>query len=439
MCDKNSQEIIDLKKTIQKMERLTIYDSNTKLPNKYLLTQILKKSIANTNRNSHSIALILININEFNCERETLDDYNKDEIFNKIAKAITRTTREGDVIAKLKNDTFAVVLEQLHDEKIVPKIVHKVLNAINLSSENNLEIQCNAGVALAPNDTKSVKELFSYSQTALDDATYQGDCIYRLYSDTIVNSSMINIAYEDALRDAINNKKLELYYQPQINLQTDIIVGAEILLRWNCKKYGHVPPEIFIPLADETGLIHKIGYFVLDEATIQLKEFNDQGYDISLAINLSTNQVKYQNIVKMLEHSIKKSSCTPQNLVLEITEDALYQKKDEAIKLLQDIKNLGAKITIDRFGSGHSSIASLRNFSLDSLKIDSSFLEDEKLLSSIIQTAKALGLQVIGQNVEHPSHLEFLREEKCDLYQGFIKSKPVNIKKFKEMLREQSS
>ncbi len=443
MKSKELQEIKKLKQIISQMKHLINYDSLTGLPNKVLLDDLLKKSIANAKRNTHSIALILLDLNKFKDINETYGNDIGDEILNNISKTLKNNTREGDVVARIEGDIFAIILEQIKDERVLAKVAHNILTAIHqpqkLTNDADIILQACAGISIAPKDAQDVESIFKYAKEALLLAKQDGHGLYRFYTDDITQKYIQKLAYENALKNALSNNLLKLHYQAIYDATSNKIVGAEVLLRWKCKEYGNVPPEIFIPLADETGLIHKIGYFVIDEAAKQLKELNDDGYDISISVNLSKNQVKYQDIVKMLEYSIDKYRCNPKNLNLEITENSLLEKGDEAIEMLNGIKNLGPTITIDRFGSGYSSIALLKEYPINALKIDSSFTKDKKLFSSIVKMGQALELKLIAHKVEEPEDLDSLREKKCDFYQGFIQSKALSAKQFKELLHKQNS
>jgi len=435
----NKQQTI-LQNENEKLQKLVNYDSLTNLPNKSLLTNILKKSVANATRNRHMVAFILLSLDDFKDISATYGRETRDEVLKYFAKTLVSSVREGDVVARTEGEVFVILLEQLSDERVVAKIINKILSAISkpyaLANEVEIRLQASAGIVIAPKDSKKMDDIYSFAQSALTLAQDAGHGLYRFYTDEITQKALQKIAYEDAIKRALKTKQFKLYYQPKIDLRTDKIVSAEAFIRWTSKEHGNVTPDIFIPIADETGLIHKIGYFVIDEACKQLKKWNDAGRDLALSINLSTNQIKYQDVPEMLRHSIQESGCDPKNLELEMCEDALLQKGDDALKMLNAIVSQGVSVAIDKYGHGHSCIAALKEFPIQTLKINSDFLNNRELTMSIIKMGKALNLKVVGTKVESREDVKFLKECGCDEYQGFLYSKPAPADEFEKILKE---
>ena len=442
MDTKNLQEIQELKATIEKMSKLINYDTLTNLPNKNLFLNLLKKSIANASRNNYIIAVVILDLNRLNNITKVYTEI-KDELILEIVQRLKIRVREGDIIARMEDDKFAIILEHINNESVIPKVINLLLETISstcrLSNGSQINITPNAGVALAPKDSLSAHKIFQFANDSLKQAKQDGVSPYRFYNEIITQKAIHRLAYEATLQKAVKENKLELYYQPKIDLKSREIVGAEALLRWSCKDYGLVPPNIFIPLANETGLIHPIGDIILEKVSKQLEVFSENGYNTSISINLSTNQILYQNIPELLKKNIEKGTYSAKNLEIELTEDALLKKGADALTMLQEIKSLGVTITLDKFGSGHSSLALLQQFPIDYLKVDKGILKNNSLMSAIIKMSKALGFKVIGQKIEHHADVEFLRDNGCDIYQGFVLSRAVPAMKFEEMLRDQES
>ena len=424
----------------ERLQKLVHYDLLTGVPNKLLLSNILKKSIANAKRNEHAIAFILLDLDGFKDINDTYGHSTGDEVLKHFTATLIDNVREGDVVARIESDVFVILLEQLLDESIVAKIINKILAAIAephiLANEVEIQLQASAGIVAAPKDSSDTDEIYKFAQSALNLAKNDGQGLYRFYTDEITQRALQKIAYEEALKRALNAKQFQLYYQPKVDLHTDKIVSVEAFIRWTSEEHANITPDIFIPIADETGLIHKIGYYVIDEACRQLKRWNDKGYDITLSVNLSTNQVKYQDVPKMLEHALTESGCNPKNLELEMCEDALLQKGNKALEMLNNIVSQGTSIAIDKYGYGHSSIAAIKEFPVQTLKVNSGFLDDKELTKAIIKMGKALGLKVIGTRLENREDIEFLKESGCDEYQGFIYSKPVPADRCEQLLKD---
>jgi len=439
----SAQETL-LKQQKDKLERLANYDLLTNLPNKLLFEKILKKSIANAVRNNYYTAFVLLNLDRFKDINDSYGHNFGDELLIHISDILVQSVREGDIIARIGNDEFAIILEHIKDDRDIAVVINKILKKIKepiiLSNDIEVNIESSAGVAIVPKDSKDIEKLFQYVESALSQAKKDGHGLYKFYTEEMTQDAIKKIAYENAMRNAIDNNEIELYYQPQIDIKTEKIVGAEALLRWRLADKT-IPPSIFIPIANETGLINHLGNWVLNKACEQGKIWLDKGYDLSISINISTNQVKYQNIPELVSKIIHKTQFKAQKLKLEITENALTRREDESIKMLNALKKQGIQISIDNFGTGYSSLTSLKELPIDILKIDKSFIdniaykeESIALVAAIIKMGKALGFQILAQGVEQKEQLNALKEKDCDTYQGFVHSKAVSSKEFEKLL-----
>lgn len=257
----------------------------------------------------------------------------------------------------------------------------------------------------------------------------------------MTKASQKRFEYESKMKLAIKNNEFEMYYQPQVDIKTGKIISAEALIRWNDPKKGLIPPNEFIPIAEESVLINEIGEWVTKNVCQQAKIWQEKGLHITIAINLSPNQLKYQDITQMIDNALLDSKCNPKLLEIEITEGAIMQNVKEGLELLHAIKARGIRIAVDDFGTGYSSLAYLKQFPIDVLKIDKSFVDnlpfnpdDTAIAKAIISMSKALGYKVLAEGVETKEQLEFLKDEGCDIYQGYYKSKPIRADEFEKLL-----
>ncbi|MBC8238522.1 MAG: EAL domain-containing protein, partial [Helicobacteraceae bacterium] len=448
--DEKTKKENKLKEQALALKKLANYDLLTQLPNRLLFKKFLQKSIANAIRNQYSIAVIIFDIDRF---RDINDSYGHiigDELLSKIAIRLTKQIREGDVIARLGGNEFAIILEYIKDENTLPRLIQKYLNALSqtiyLSNSTEVSVEACAGIVLAPRDSQDVDQTIQFVNSALHQAKAEGHGIYKFYTTEFLEKSLEKIAYENALRNALKNKELELYYQPQVHMQTGKIVGVEALLRWKTKDGTMIPPSVFIPIADESGLINEIGEWILFEACRQGKIWMDAGYHITVAINVSANQVKYQDLPSLVSKALLETGYNPHKLEIEITESALMQREEETVKMLYSLRAKGIKLAIDDFGTGYSSLSYLKRFPIDVLKIDKSFIDDIPfeeddcaIVTAIIEMGKALGYQILAEGTEKQEQLDFLEKKGCHMYQGYIKSKALPAKEFEALFQAQNS
>lgn len=434
----------------KELEKLANYDSLTNLPNRSFLKVYLKKSLAKALRNGSSLALIILDLDRFKDINDSYGHTIGDELLSTIAKKLLERLRDGDLVARLGGDEFAIILEEINHVDDIARIVKDILRSIStpckLSNSIEVHIESSAGIVIAPKDGSSVEELLQHADSALYQAKNDGRALYRYYTDEMTKSAKKRILCENRLRNALENKELELYYQPQVHIQTGRIVGAEALLRWNEPTEGLISPNRFIPIAEETGLINSIGEFVLNEACKQGKAWIDSGHRISIAVNVSANQVKYQDLPMVVGKALEMSGFSADRLELEITESAVMQREEQAVAMLHALRAKGIRLAIDDFGTGYSSLSYLKRFPIDVLKIDKSFIDDipyaqddMAIVVAIIEMGKALGYQVLAEGTEHKEQIDFLKEKGCTLYQGYFKSKPVPASEFVKLLEAQDS
>jgi diguanylate cyclase (GGDEF)-like protein/PAS domain S-box-containing protein len=439
------QLITERKLYEERLETLANYDPLTGLANRALLLSHLQNTLIQAKRHKDLIALVMFDLDRFKDINDSYGHDAGDELLRSVAERFGSRLREGDLISRLGGDEFAVVLEHLaHPEdagRLAEEMISTLSSEYKLSSGASIHIGASAGIVLFPDHGDEASRLLQYADAALYKAKGEGRGTYRYYTDALTDSARRRIECETRLRRAILNNEFEVYYQPQVHIQTGRIVGAEALVRWNDPQRGLVSPAEFIPIAEETGLIGEIGEWVLNETCRQGKIWLDQGHRLTLAVNLSAHQVRHQNIPLIVEEALKKSGYPADRLELELTESALMQREEEAVAMLHSLRALGIRLAIDDFGTGYSSLSYLKRFPIDVLKIDKSFVDDipfeaddMAIVTAIIAMGQALGFQVLAEGTERIEQIEFLREKGCTMYQGYFKSPPLPAAEFEKLL-----
>ena len=439
------QVITERKLYEEKLERLANYDPLTGLANRALFSSHLHSSIEKAKRHKTQLAVLMFDLDRFKDVNDSFGHGSGDELLQQVAQRFGSRLRDGDIVSRLGGDEFAIVLEYLAHPEDAGRIVTEMINAqsvpYKLIGGAEVHIGMSAGIVLFPDHGDDASQLLQHADAALYKAKENGRGTYRYYTDELTDSARQRIEYETRLRHAVENNEFEVYYQPQVHIATGQIVGAEALVRWNDPENGMILPSLFIPIAEDTGLIGVIGEWVLNETCKQGKIWLDEGHRLTLAVNLSAHQVRHQNIPEMVEAALKKSGYPADKLELELTESALMQREDEAVAMLHALRAMGIRLAIDDFGTGYSSLSYLKRFPIDVLKIDKSFVDDlpfntddMAIVTAIIAMGKALGFQILAEGTERIEQIEFLKERGCTMYQGYFKSPPVPAKEFLKLL-----
>lgn len=439
------QVITERKLYEERLERLANYDPLTGLANRSLLMAQLNKTIEKGNRHRTRTALILFDLDRFKDVNDSFGHGAGDELLKQASKRFLERLREGDLIARLGGDEFAVILEEVaHAEdagRIAQEVLHSLSAPYKLSSGAEVHIGASAGIVLHPLHGAESDTLFQHADAALYKAKAQGRGSYHYYTDDLTETARRRLLCESNLRRAIERNEFVVYYQPQVHIETGRIVGAEALVRWKDPERGMVSPGEFIPIAEETGLIRDIGEWVLGETCRQGKEWLERGHRLTLAVNLSANQVRHQDILNVVNGALKRSGYPASRLELELTESALMEREEETVAMLHSLRAMGIRLAIDDFGTGYSSLSYLKRFPIDVLKIDKSFVDDipfdqddNAIVSAIIAMAQALGYQVLAEGTERSEQIAFLREKGCALYQGYFKSPPLPAEAFEALI-----
>jgi EAL domain-containing protein (putative c-di-GMP-specific phosphodiesterase class I) len=354
-----------------------------------------------------------------------------------------------DMVARLGGDEFVVLLEDIAQSEDAARVAEEIIGALTkpfcLTQNNNVNIGASIGISLCPDHGDSPETLMDHADAALYQAKDAGRGCFAYFSEEQTLAARERIALEARLRLAIEQQELCVYYQPQVDIASDRIVGAEALVRWKNPTEGLISPIRFIPIAEETGLIVEIGAWVLRETCKQGCAWLAEGFPpITLAVNVSPHQFRRGDICALVATVLEETKFPANHLELEITESGLMENQDNATAILNCLRSQGVRLAIDDFGTGYSSLAYLKHFPLDILKIDKSFIDDIPFLqddmeiaATIVSMAHILGFKVIAEGVETPEQLVFLQDKGCDMYQGYLKSRPIPAQEFTELLHGQ--
>ncbi len=427
------------------------YDRLTNLPNQLLLRERFDESLAQKG-SGQAPSILIVAIDRFYRVVESLGYAWGDRLIQNVAHRLISCVDFGDTVARLNTDQFAIILASENQNslalqhhrasQLAKRIIERLSKPINLD-QHKISLSASIGIALSPKDGEDIDELMQHAEAALSYAKQMGGNRFQFYSSNIQAVSVELLNLETNLRYALEHSQFQIYYQPQVDLSTGRIIGAEALIRWMHPEQGFISPGQFIPLAEQNGLIVQIGEWVLQTACQQLKKWQDAGLpSLRIAVNLSARQFNQPDLVKKIVQTLASTNLAPQYLEVEITESMLVDNIKLANAQLKELKALGISISIDDFGTGYSSLSYLQKFNLDILKIDRCFVTDinhnEKnatITKAIISMAHGLNLHVIAEGVEKEAELEFLRQQKCNTIQGYLFSPPVPGDKFEEMLK----
>jgi len=439
-------DISKLKESEQKLNYLAHHDMLTHLPNRLLLQSRLEQSLAKAKQNNSQLALLLLDLDRFKDVNDSFGHAAGDELLQQVAAILERCLSQADLVCRMGGDEFAILLEDIFQPEDAGLIANEVIRLLSkhwtLSNGCDVTIGASVGISIYPTQSVDGEELLQHADAALYRAKNAGRGCFHYFTEELTHEARNRLDIESRLSRALDAGELSVFYQPQIDIASGEVIGAEALVRWFDPNKGLIMPSEFIPLAEQTGLINSIGLFVLRQGCAQVKQWLDQGYKpISLAVNLSAVQLKHSDIEHAVTSALAETGLPAKYLELEITESALMEREQEFIDLLHSLRQLGVKIAIDDFGTGYSSLAYLKKFPIDILKIDKSFVDDipeDKddmvIAATVVAMGHSLGLEVLAEGVETPEQLEFLRSKACNYYQGFLCSKPVSAEEFTQFL-----
>lgn len=442
VSDLESREL-ELENQTLHFERLANYDTLTGLMNRRFFTERLTEEISSSERNSLRFAVLFLDLDHFKQVNDKLGHSAGDELLRKVSSQLKLMLRRNDLVARLGGDEFVILLDNMTREDQPAMVANKLLNLFQPKWSihgHEVEIGTSIGISIYPNDGTTASELLNSADMAMYTSKQLGRGRFQYYSSSMGESAAQRAALEKELKLAIEDGQFELYFQPQVDIHNCKIHGCEALIRWNHPTRGIVSPIEFIPLAEESLLIVAIGRWVIEEACRFLKRLNDSGLqDILMAINLSPRQFEALSLFDVLSKAVTETQINAKLLVLEITEGHLFQSKTKTNLTMKRLKNLGIQIALDDFGTGYSSLAYLKTLPLDFLKIDRLFvtdlvqdLVDQQIISSIIELAQGLNLDIVAEGAETPEQVAKLKALGCGVIQGFYYAEPLPADDFIE-------
>ncbi len=441
----------NLQQTTEQVSYLAYRDALTGMPNRRMFKEYLKRALAHAHRYHTELALLFLDLDHFKQVNDTLGHHAGDMLLQQLSERLTECLRDEDevslqksddpdaapqdTIARLGGDEFLILLSDIRSPSDCANVSERLLKMLAkpfVINEFEFFITSSIGISVFPADGRNVETLIKNADIAMYHAKEQGRNNYQYFNESMNRTAVERMNMENALRKAIQNQELMLYYQPKVDLHSGGIQGVEALLRWQHPELGMVPPKKFISLAEDSGLIVAIGAWVINEATQQVRRWQDEGIELNMSINISSVQLHRQNMATIIKGYIEQNKCRADRLEIELTETSMVDAYENATSSLNDIRSLGVKISMDDFGTGYSSFSYLRNLPVNILKIDRSFVrdittdhEDAAIVSAILAMAHTLNLVVVAEGVETIEQLEFLRSHNCDIVQGYLFSRPL--------------
>lgn len=420
----------------EKYRILAHRDALTGLPNRVLYAELLAHAILHAERNHSQFALLFLDLDNFKTINESLGHSIGDKLLIEVSKRLQSLLPKNDAIARIGGDEFNIILDHSVGMPWVDLLAQRMIDTLAdpfLLDGNTIYVGVSIGIAIYPGDGDNAEILQSSADAALHQAKLQGRGILRFFSPEMTSRAKLRLRLEADLRRALDQDELRLYYQPQTDLISGQIVGLEALVRWQHPEHGLIQPGEFIPLAEESGLIVRLGDWVIREACRQIRLWSDLGLaPRQTAVNVSAVQLGRNHLLASVKDALAISGIQPEQLELEITESSIMVDRDHSFKLLAELKALGVRISIDDFGTGYSSLAYLQQLQAHKLKVDISFVRDitsnsgnAAIVKAIIALGHSLGLEIIAEGVENPGQAHYLRSLQCDVMQGYMVSRPL--------------
>jgi len=430
-------DISERKAVEQRMTHMAQHDFLTGLPNRMLLLDRMAQALTHARRIGRKVAVMFLDLDRFKNINDMLGHVVGDKLLQEVAGRISRTSRSGDTVCRLGGDEFVVMLTDIERSDDVSGIADKLLESVAgtcLIDGHEVEITTSIGISIFPDDGDEGSVLLQHADAAMYHAKQNGRNHYHFFTSEMNRRALERMTIEKKMRHALERGEFALHYQPQIDLRTQRMVGAEALVRWRDPETGEmIAPARFVPIAEENGMIAQIGEWVLGEACRQMAAWRRMALpEISIAVNLSAVQFRQKNLGEQVQKILREHDIAPSRIELEITETAVMHDAEGAIGLLNELKEMGVKLAMDDFGTGYSSLSYLKRLPIDKLKIDQSFVrdiaqdpDDAAIVSTIISMARNLKLQVVAEGVETGAQLAFLNQHGCDQAQGFYFARPV--------------
>ena len=420
----------------EQIKHLAYHDALTTLPNRLLFKDRVTVAISHAQRHESRVSVLFLDLDRFKVINDSLGHNIGDQLLQAVAARVQSCVRDSDTVARLGGDEFTLLLPELTHAEDAALVAQKILEAVRYPFHiegREFYITTSIGISVFPEDGPDAETLIKSADTAMYQAKEQGRDNYQLFNALVNAKALQRIALEHGLRRSLSHHEMAVHYQPIFDLRTGRITGMEALLRWTDPELGAIPPATFIPLAEAIGVMIPIGTWALRVACAQAKQWHDSGFDtLSLAVNLSVCQLQQPDLVNLVREILAETGLPARHLELEITESTAMQSPEASIRTLYELKRLGIRISLDDFGTGHSSLAYLKRFPIDTLKIDQSFIRDitrdpdtAAIVTAIIAMGHSLRLKVIAEGVEFTDQATFLKRHDCDQMQGYLINAPM--------------
>ncbi|MFT7824785.1 MAG: EAL domain-containing protein [Sulfurimonas sp.] len=427
---------------------MAYHDSLTLLPNRAYFEKYMKKLFENRPDFEDKVAILFLDLDRFKVINDTLGHSVGDELLKVAAERIAGVIGEKYFLARLGGDEFVIVLENMPSRNEINAYARKILEDIHrlmIVSQHQLSISGSLGISLYPDHSKDADTLIRYADSAMYSAKERGKNTYTYYEEKMSLDVHTRLHIEQRLKSALKNNEISLVYQPQYVLADRKISGAEVLVRWHNSVLGNVPPDEFIPIAEDTGLIIEIGYYIFEEACRTFVEWEQKGCELErISINLSSVQLRQSDFLDKIQKIMKRTGMQGNRIEIELTERILFEFSSSNIEILNHFREMGCEISIDDFGTGYSSMSYLKELPIDTVKIDKIFVKelsynirDQKVAKAIIALSKSLGYKVIAEGIETEEQEVILCENRCDIGQGYYFSRPLEKHAFSEFAKKQ--
>ena len=448
LLDRSIRHAIERKEAELEIAELVRRDPLTGLGNRHIFEEHMELAIARAKRTRSKLAVLFLDLDRFKDINDSLGHHVGDLLLTLVGERLRRSVRKSDFVARIGGDEFTVLLDNVDGADNVSRIVEKIARELQRPapvSNTTLDVTISIGVAIYPDNGEMAIELMQKADMALYESKARGAGNYHFFTDRLQAQLIHGLETEKELRHALRSQEFELYYQPQIDLETEAIVGLEALIRWNRSDGQVISPAVFIPVAVRSGLIVPIGQWVIEAACQQIQLWGQAGMHIPVSVNVSPRQLKFQGFLDQVLQCTRRYRIKPGMLELELTEEALIENGYSHSDTLAALRKAGIRIAIDDFGTGYSSMRYLREFPLDRIKIDKSFVSEDgikglrepAITHSIISLAQGLNLTVVAEGVETREQKRQLQRQNCLVCQGFLYYKPLRVDELEPILREQ--
>jgi diguanylate cyclase (GGDEF)-like protein len=438
----NIKDISHEIQTQNRINQLAYYDNLTSLPNRTLFEDRITHAIANAKRENETVALMFIDLDNFKIINDTLGHKAGDTLLKKVGTRIKSLLRENDTLSRIGGDEFTLIIENIPDKLLIVNIAKKIIAALEkpfILEGKEAFTAASIGICLYPDDADNISDMMRKADTAMYKVKELGKNSFEFFTNIMNKDALEQLEMISDIKKALDTHAFELHYQPKVCFKTGEILGVEALIRWLDPVKGFISPEIFITVAEKSGLMGRVEEFVLNAGALQQLAWQEMGINIQMSLNISNHQFNKSNFIEVTTAIFKKHNIDPSTIDLELTE-RIVMGSQESFDKIKALKEYGFNVSLDDFGTGQSSLSYLKKYNIDTLKIDKSFIDDIpdneqscSIATAIISLAKAMNMKTVAEGVEDEEQLKFLQKLGCDTYQGWYFSKALPAKNFEEL------